>query len=58
MIEFSRTLKPLVTNKKCSQCSDYCKQHADLKIIRCPSFNRVTPAVGKNSISGAIGKVN
>ena len=40
------------TNKKCEQCSEGCKQWAQIKIIHCPFFlsnqKRATPlAVGE-----------
>ena len=38
MIEFKKSGKPVVTNKKCEKCTGECKQHAEVKIIHCPSF--------------------
>lgn len=38
MIELSRSGRPDKVNRKCEKCTGYCKQHANLKIVRCPSF--------------------
>lgn len=38
MIEFLRSGKPTRTNKKCEKCTEQCKQHAEIRIIRCPSY--------------------
>jgi hypothetical protein len=40
MIEFKKNGVPVRVNRKCAGCTGECKQHADLKIIRCPSWQK------------------
>lgn len=50
MIEFRKNGEPVRLNRKCAGCSGKCKQHEALKIIRCPSWQKLKTLVNATAV--------